>query len=230
MGTWWVADLFETNRVLLVSWVVWVIGSIVLHELAHGWAAIWRGDRTPIELGHMTWNPLVHMGPMSLIVFALVGIAWGMMPVNPSRFRGRYDDALVSAAGPAMNLALAAFALVATVVWVGAAGGYWFGTSVDATLYQNMKTFFMAGVMLNLVLAMFNLLPVPPLDGSRILATFHPPYGRVFESEQGQVLGLFLFLGVFFFGGQYLFGTAFNLSDTMVDALLGVFVPSATRP
>ena len=79
---WWVTDALSVSPVLLISWVVWVIGSIVLHELAHGWAAISRGDRTPIERGHMTWNPLIHMGGMSLLVFAVVGIAWGMMPVN----------------------------------------------------------------------------------------------------------------------------------------------------
>ncbi|HBS28903.1 MAG TPA: site-2 protease family protein, partial [Phycisphaerales bacterium] len=55
--TWWIAALLQSNPALLVSWVVWVIGSIVLHELAHGWAAIAQGDRTPIETGHMTWNP-----------------------------------------------------------------------------------------------------------------------------------------------------------------------------
>src|SRR5262249_8984123 len=109
---WWVAEIWNQSPVLLVSWIVWVIGSIVLHELAHGWAALWCGDRTPIETGHMTWNPLVHMGQMSLLMFALVGIAWGQMPVDPSRFRGRYDDAKVALAGPLMNLALAITALV----------------------------------------------------------------------------------------------------------------------
>ena len=71
----------------VLGWVFWVIFSICLHELAHGWAAIWQGDRTPRETGHMTMNPMVHMGGASLIVFALVGIAWGLMPTDPSRYR-----------------------------------------------------------------------------------------------------------------------------------------------
>ena len=61
LGSWWVASVLDmpNGKVVLVSWVVLVIGSIVLHELAHGWAAIQRGDKTPIYTGHMTWNPLV---------------------------------------------------------------------------------------------------------------------------------------------------------------------------
>ncbi|VAX40844.1 hypothetical protein MNBD_PLANCTO03-1356, partial [hydrothermal vent metagenome] len=86
-GGWWVEVYWQQDKVLLVSWVFWLFVSIVLHELAHGFAAIRCGDRTPIELGHMTPNPLVHMGPASLIAFALFGLAWGSMPVNPSRFR-----------------------------------------------------------------------------------------------------------------------------------------------
>jgi hypothetical protein len=104
---------------------VWVIGSIVLHELAHGWAAIRLGDTTPRDLGHMTWNPLVHMGGFSLVVFAVIGIAWGMMPVDPSRLRGRYGDALVALAGPAMNIVLAAVSFAVWLVlwlWLGGRG------------------------------------------------------------------------------------------------------------
>lgn len=183
---WWVADLLQDNPALLVSQIVWVIGSIVLHELAHGWAAIRQGDRTPIETGHMTWNPLVHMGGTSLIVFALVGIAWGAMPVNPSRFRGRYGDVLVSLAGPAMNIALAAVAVVIGVLWTTFAGG------VGEPLWSNFAMFFYAGAFLNVFLAIFNLLPIPPLDGSRILAGFSPAYRRLIESPNAPFVGLAL--------------------------------------
>lgn len=61
--------------------------SIVIHELAHGFAAISQGDRTPISQGHITLNPVVHMGWPSLIFLVIAGIAWGQMPVNPSKFR-----------------------------------------------------------------------------------------------------------------------------------------------
>ena len=69
---WWVHSAYESGGiVLLFSWAFWVIFSIVLHELSHGWAAIANGDNTPRELGHMTMNPVVHMGWMSLVFFAI---------------------------------------------------------------------------------------------------------------------------------------------------------------
>ena len=69
---WWVHDLYASGRIVeLVSWIFWVLLSITLHELGHGWMAIREGDRTPIELGRMTMNPLVHMGHFSLLLFAL---------------------------------------------------------------------------------------------------------------------------------------------------------------
>ena len=113
MGTWWVHDLYLQGRTVeLISWIFWVIFSIVLHELSHGWAALWQGDDTPRRLGHMTANPIVHMGGLSLLVFALIGIAWGVMPTDPSRYRwGRRGRVFVAAAGPAMNVALSLIAL-----------------------------------------------------------------------------------------------------------------------
>ena len=103
---WWMHAVYDSGGLAAVlGWVFWVIFSICLHELAHGWAAIWQGDRTPRETGHMTMNPMVHMGGASLIVFALVGIAWGLMPTDPSRYRwGRRGRIAVAAAGPLMNL------------------------------------------------------------------------------------------------------------------------------
>ena len=165
--------------------VITVVISIVLHELAHGAVAIWQGDDTPIRLGRMTGNPLVHMGWFSLILLAVVGIAYGQMPVNPSRFRSRYGDALVAAAGPATNLVLALVALVVL--------GLWARFSVaEATQFQaNAKDFLWCFGYINVALMMFNLLPIPPLDGSVILADFVPAYGRWARNPQYQ--GAFLF-------------------------------------
>ena len=99
--SWWVHEEFRAGGLVAVlSWAFWVIFSITLHELGHGWAAIRQGDDTPRRFGRMTLNPLVHMGVPSLVMFALIGIAWGAMPVEPSRFRwGRRGRVLVSAAG-----------------------------------------------------------------------------------------------------------------------------------
>ena len=106
MATWWVIEAWEQSPVLLGSWVFWVFFSITLHELGHGWAAMRVGDQTPRLTGHMTWNPIVHMGPVSLVLFALLGLCWGAMPVDPSRFRGKHADAKVAFAGPMMNFSL----------------------------------------------------------------------------------------------------------------------------
>ena len=226
-GNWWFASAWEISPVLAIGWALWVIGSIVLHELAHGWAAIRQGDDTPIHTGHMTWNPMVHMGPTSLIVFAVVGIAWGMMPVDPSRFRSRHGDAIVAFAGPLMNVSLAAVAAVLYVVWIGTGGGYWTGWSAGEPLFSNAQLFLRVGITINLLLAIFNMLPVPPLDGSRILASVYPPFRRLWEGEHAGVLGLILFAGVFFFGGPYIFGMARGLTTEILDMLLRAFVPGA---
>src|SRR5688572_29409894 len=108
MSGWWMGNLAaQREYALLVSWIFWVLFSITLHELAHGWAALWQGDDTPRRLGRMTPNPIVHMGWVSLLMFAIVGIAWGVMPVDPSRFRWkRKGRTIVYGAGPAMNVAL----------------------------------------------------------------------------------------------------------------------------
>ena len=123
LATFFIQYLFDpASQLFFGCVVVTVIISIVLHELAHGWAAIWQGDDTPRQMGHMTADPMVHMGGFSILMLVLVGMAFGLMPVNPRNFRSRYGDALVSAAGPAMNFLLAFIALTALVVWVKASG------------------------------------------------------------------------------------------------------------
>ena len=184
-----------------ITVVIAVVLSIVLHELAHGVAAISRGDRTPIETGHMTPNPVVHMGWTSLILLAVVGIAWGAMPVNESRMRGKWAPSIVALAGPASNVVLSLLALTALGLVARSDPmflldpiGQW--PAVPFTLY-------IFG-LLNLVLAAFNLVPIPPLDGSRVMGNVFPGYSRALQSSGGQALNLVLFVGLFF-GARYLF-------------------------
>ena len=171
MGTgWWIADLWQAGQtVQLVSWIFWVIFSICLHELAHGVAAIWEGDQTPRITGHMTWNPLVHMGGMSLLLFAFIGFAWGMMPVNPNNFRHqRFGEAIVAFAGPLVNLVLAIILLSGSGLWSGLVS-----SKPEASQWTlNASVFLWTGGWINLILLALNLLPFPPLDGSRILGSF----------------------------------------------------------
>ena len=156
--------------------VVTVIISIVLHELAHGWAAIWQGDDTPRQMGHMTGDPMIHMGGFSLLILVLVGMAFGAMPVNPNNFRSKYGDALVSAAGPAMNFLLAFVSLTGLALWIIVA------EPAREGLAQNGQYFLKIFGVTNIALGIFNLIPVPPLDGSTVLGNFVPAYRRWLES------------------------------------------------
>lgn len=214
---WWVLDAYEVSPVWLVSWVFWVIVSIVLHELSHGWTAIALGDNTPIARGHMTWNPMVHMGPMSLVAFALVGIAWGAMPVDPTRLRGRFGDALVSLAGPGMNLALWIVTVLAAAAWQV------FGPrTANPTFYENFSMFLLCGGMLNLALMLFNLVPIPPLDGFRVLASISRGLHELAQSNTGQSIGLIAFMALFYFGGGFLFSTAADVTLRVIGVLVGL--------
>ncbi|MEN0020981.1 MAG: site-2 protease family protein [Planctomycetota bacterium] len=218
---WWVASAWDAGPAYLVSWIFWVIFSISLHELGHGWAAIRRGDDTPIALGRMTWNPIVHMGQASLIVFAIIGIAWGSMPVNPSRLRGRHAEAFVAVAGPLMNLGLFVASAVVCGLWIAIGPKLSF---VPDNVLSNIETFFWVGAFLNVALLLLNLLPVPPLDGSRIVADYVPSYRDLIYGPNGQLFGLGMLLVIFFFGGRYLFGAAMYVASVPVG-LVSSLVP-----
>lgn len=210
--SWWVLDVLHgAGPIVLAAWIFWVIFSITLHELAHGHTAIRLGDDTPIRSGHMTFNPLVHMGPMSLLFFALVGIAWGMMPVDPSRLRGRLGHAKVAAAGPLANFLIALFCILAAAL-VQAAGGALPGRSAE-----NLFTFLAVGAQLNVVLGLLNLLPVPPLDGFTVLDELWPAFHRFARHPMFPQTSLFLLLLILWKGGPYLFGTAAAITGGALD-------------
>ena len=220
MNGWWVTDVLSSwGPAFLVSWIVWIVVSITLHELSHGWAAIRLGDDTPIHTGHMTWNPVVHLGVWSLLIFALIGIAWGAMPVDPSRLRGRHGDAKVAFAGPLMNIGLALVCCVGAVAW--AAAVHRFG--IDEPLGTNVWHFFYIGAFLNVVLAVFNLLPVPPLDGSRIVGSFSPEYARFMNGPNGQWVGLGMFVVVFWTAGQFLWPLGQGVAMKVIGFGLSLF-------
>jgi Zn-dependent protease len=153
-------DLLFQDPVRYATIVGVVIGSIVLHELGHAMAATWEGDATPRIRGHLTWNPVVHMGWFSIGLAAVIGIAWGATPVTPAFFRHRrWGEVIVSFAGPAVNLVLAVVAaLVLTFVRMGDAPAF-------VALFWRVALFY------NLALFLLNMIPVPPLDGFSILSS-----------------------------------------------------------
>jgi Zn-dependent protease len=164
--------------------VVIVIFSITLHELAHGWAAMSQGDNTPQQTGHLTLNPVVHMGKESLIFLCLMGIAWGQMPVNPSKFRsGKLGNILVSAAGPLSNLALGILFIVLLKLF--------FNPSLSGLLSGE---FLYLAARINLILFLFNLLPIPPLDGFHVFSEIFPQLKPLQYSQFGLFAMMLLFI------------------------------------
>jgi len=161
----------------LAVWALPVLFAITLHEVAHGWAARALGDNTAAKMGRLTLNPLKHIDPVGTIVIPIVFLllpgdflfGWAKpVPVSARNLKHpRRDMALVAAAGPLANLAMA-FAwglLLKLTLGQGAGEGFWLGIRMMAT----------AGIIINLVLMALNLLPLPPLDGGRVLSGVLPP-------------------------------------------------------
>lgn len=179
--------------------------SVVVHECAHGLAAERCGDRTARLLGRITLNPLPHIDPVgSILVPILLAltpgnffIAWAKpVPVNPLNFRNyRRDDIIVSVAGPVSNLLLfiGFTCLFWLAIWWVPQGGAMLGWKVRLVKLLGY------GVFINLLLAVFNLVPIPPLDGSHILRNMLPPdAARTYERIQPY--GFIILLALIYFG------------------------------
>jgi Zn-dependent protease len=170
---------------LIAVRVLVLIFSIVVHEVAHGWAAYRLGDDTAYRMGRLTLNPLPHIDPVGSIIVPIVlslsaGIPFGWakpVPVHVGRLNNPNNDhPKVAAAGPISNLLLAL--IFAILLGVTVAVGGMPHPGGKPTLLLFLYTMFHTGVMINVVLAVFNLLPFPPLDGSWILSRFLPPEAR----------------------------------------------------
>lgn len=183
--------MFETDiaariQLLSAAFVPMLFG-MVCHEVAHGWAAWKRGDPTARMLGRLTLNPLPHLDVMGSLMFVFTALTspfllgWARpVPVNPRHFHSiRLDMALVSVAGPLANMLVAlGFALCLRLfTWVMPIG-VWDGLGV----YDFFHDMFFLGIQVNFMLAWFNLLPIPPLDGGNILAGILPrSLGRQYQ-------------------------------------------------
>jgi Zn-dependent protease len=188
----------------------------VLHELAHALVATRLGDPTPREDGRLTLNPLVHLDPLGTAMFVLTALAsdfifgWAKpVLVNPNAFRRPQQGmALVAIAGPLTNLGIA-LGCVALLVH----------GSLEGTVFDVVVRAF----EVNIVLGLFNLIPVPPLDGSRIVAAVLPSglYARWGQLDQVGMIALF---GVIFlFGGAFweVFGEVLDESTRIMVTIVG---------
>ena len=202
---------------LFFMWLLIVVFAICCHEYMHARIALWQGDSTAADQGHLTLNPLRQMGLMSLIMLAVVGLAWGQVPVNPSRMRHKYSDALVSFAGPATNFVLGIIFCFVVALIVIIFGGQ-DPASTGGEISNNAIRFFQMGAMLNFVLFTLNMIPVPPFDGWHIASSFFPKL-KTSNSQTLSFVALVILLLIFKYG-HYLFFVGRLMSELIIFGIM----------
>ena len=157
------------NPKFFFSWMLFVVFSVSLHEFMHAFVALKEGDDTAARLGHLTLNPFRQMGIVSLIMLVLVGFCWGSVPVDRRNLRHKYSDLRVSLAGPFTNLGLfIVFGLIAGLAY------RFMPYSVEGSKQEFLIMMFFQGSFMNMVLFIFNMLPVPGFDGYSLIENFVP--------------------------------------------------------
>jgi Zn-dependent protease len=192
----------------LLFFVPVLLFSVIAHEIAHGYAALKQGDTTALMLGRLTWNPIKHIDPfMTILLPAVLSATTHVMlggakpvPVNPANYRNRKrGDIIVSLAGVFVNFLIAVGAALLFVV-VGLVGRMAPVTVAPLAFVQVMARI---AVELNLLLVAFNLIPIPPLDGSHVMKYVLPPSWAVYYQRIGP-LGIIILIVLLQSGGGIL--------------------------
>ena len=189
----------STFQLLTVA-ILPTLFAIVVHEVSHGWVAMRLGDTTAYAAGRLTLNPIKHIDPIGTILvpavlILTVGFAFGWakpVPINWRNLRNpKRDIALVAAAGPGANLLMAVF--WALLVKLGA--------SLPHDLFLTTPLIYMGlfGILINTVLMVFNLIPIPPTDGGRILTSLLPPR-MAYSVSKIEPYGMFILIGLMITG------------------------------
>jgi len=192
-----------------------------IHEFAHGYVAYKMGDNTAKYQGRLTINPFAHMDLWGTIMMLIVGFGWAKpVPINPNNFKNRkVGMALTALAGPMSNFLMAYIAMILCKIVM-------YTTTLEGISYQIFYMLYYV-VVLNLGLAVFNLLPIPPLDGSRIFNVFlkEETYFRIMRYEQIIFIVLILVMQVGILSGPLstLRNGAFNLMDTLTGYIDLIF-------
>lgn len=175
--------------------------ALCFHEFAHGFVAKMKGDRTAEMAGRLSLNPMVHADPIGTWVLPIISIVFGSpfffgwaqpVPVNTRNLKNRMDLFWISLAGPLSNVFLA---IVATIA-LGFAFAFLRGPGASGAIVELLKTF----IMINLFLAAFNLIPIHPLDGGKIIEPFLPARWNIWLMENQSQLNMFLLVFILLAG------------------------------
>lgn len=216
----------------ILLWAPVLLFSVIAHEYAHGYAALRQGDATAYQLGRLTWNPIKHIDPFLTVILPLMTYLFGgfifggakPVPVNPRNYRKyKRGDIIVSLAGVATNL-LIAIACVPLIVLLGLFGRALPAVAPSLSIAQLMLDY---GITLNLLLIAFNLLPIPPLDGSHVVKYLLPPAWSLKYQQMGQY-GLLILIVLLSVGRPVLYAWMFPslfIGDTLHALVAGFVLP-----
>ncbi len=187
-----ISQLKEYPRLAMlavIAFLIAIIFAIVLHEMAHGWVAYWNGDNTAKMRGRLSLNPLKHIDPIGMLLMLLVGFGWAKpVPIDPRNFRDYKKGMItVSLAGVIANFIMAFLSACFLAIIVACTKNVdlniYVGQEITATQYTYFffSYLFRFGITFNLTLMAFNLLPIYPLDGFRVVETLAKPNNKYVE-------------------------------------------------
>lgn len=208
-------SLIQVNVLFLIPWILTILLAIGIHEFAHALAGYLQGDDTAQRQGRLTLNPLAHVDWLGLILLLFIGFGWGKpTPFNPYNLKyKKWGSAIVSVAGPLSNVLMVVISLTAYKML-----GY---TNLDWSVSTNLlEVFLLFMVQLNIVLFVFNLIPIPPLDGSKILYTLLGPKRQALIVML-ETNGPWFLLGLIIFG-QGILGRIISFFFLLIYQLFGL--------